>query len=426
MMAASRRVPVASPVRKSESFHLIHPDHYAERGYPHEIWKRLRREDPVHWFDRTEGLPFWCITRHADIVTIGKEPEKFLNGPRLVLSHLPEVPNVFPPTLIQLDPPKHGVYRQLISKRFTPRYLRGIHGDIERIGKQIVDELLQKCGSDRTGECDFVREVSAPLPIAVIAWLLGVPECDWKLLFDWTNRTIGAGDPEYQKPGRTPQESAMEAMTETFGYFAKLVEEKRKKPADDLVTLFANLKVDGEPIPEIDVLTFCLIIVIAGNETTRNGTTGGMLAFIENPDQMRRLQSDLSLLDSAVEEVVRYTSPIIHFARTATVDFPLRDKVIRAGDAMALFYPSANRDEEVFEDGDAFRVDRFPNHHLGFGIGEHFCLGSHVARLELAIAYKYLLPRIEEIEVSGPIERLHSALVGGVKRLPIRYKLTPS
>ena len=407
-----------------EDFHLIHPDHYAARGYPHPVWTRLRREDPVHWFDRTRGMPFWAITRHADIVAIGKQPEKFLNGPRLVLSHEPEVPNVFPPTLIQLDPPKHGIYRQLISKRFTPRYLKSIHADIERIGKQIVGQLLQKSGPGEYGECDFVKEVSAPLPIAVIAWLLGVPESDWNLLFDWTNRTIGAGDPEYQQPGKTPQESAMTAMTELFGYFAKLVEEKRKKPGDDLVSLFAHLEVDGQRIPEMDVLTFCLIIVVAGNETTRNGTTGGMLAFIEHPDEMRKLVRNPKLIDAAVEEVVRWVSPLIHFGRTATVDFELRGKTIRAGDALALFYPSANRDEEIFPDGDVFRVDRNPNHHLGFGVGEHFCLGSHVARLELAIAYKYLLPRIAEIEIAGKVERLASALVGGVKRLPIRYKLT--
>jgi cholest-4-en-3-one 26-monooxygenase len=406
-----------------DGFHLIHPDHYAAHGYPHPLWKRLRREDPVHWFDKTEGMPFWAITKHADIVTIGKQPELFLNGPRLVLSHEPELPNTFPPTLIQLDPPKHGIYRQLISKRFTPRYLKSIHADIERIGKEIVDKLLDKSGPGEHGECDFVREVSAPLPIAVIAWLLGVPESDWNLLFDWTNRTIGAGDPEYQTPGKTPQESAQQAMTELFLYFTKLVEEKRRKPADDLITLFAHLEVDGQRIPEIDVLTFCLIIVIAGNETTRNGTTGGMLAFIEHPEQLRKFQRNPRLIAPAVEEVVRWTSPIIHFGRTATRDFALRGKRIEAGHALALFYPSANRDEEIFPDGDEFRIDRDPNPHLGFGIGEHFCLGSHVARLELAIAYKHLLPRIEEIEVSGPIERLHSALVGGVKRLPMRYKL---
>jgi cytochrome P450 len=406
-----------------ESFNIIHPDDYAAHGYPHPVWKKLRREDPVHWWDRTAGLPFWAITKHADIVTIGKRPDVFWNGPRLVISHEPEQPNTFPPTLIQLDPPKHGVYRQLISKRFTPRYLKRIQPDIERIGGEIVDALVRE--SD-FGECDFVKEVSAPLPIAVIAWLLGVPESDWKLLFDWTNRTIGAGDPDFQVAGKTPQETAQQAMTELFLYFTKLIEEKRKRPTDDLVTLFAGLRVDGKPIPEIDVLTFCLIIVIAGNETTRNGTTGGMLALVEHQAELRKLQRNPRLMGSAVEEIVRWTSPIIHFGRTAQSDFELRGKRIRKGDALALFYASANRDEEIFPDGDVFRVDRRPNHHLGFGVGEHFCLGSHLARLEMAIAYKHLVPRLEEVELAGPVVRLHSSLVGGVKKLPIRYRLRRS
>jgi hypothetical protein len=173
----------------------------------------------------------------------------------------------------------------------------------------------------------------------------------------------------------------------------------------------------------MDVLALCLIIVIAGNETTRNATSGGMLAFIENQQELRKLQRDPSLLPKAVEEVVRWSSPIIHFARTATQDFELRGRKIKAGDALGLFYPSANRDEEIFADPFTFRIDRHPNRHLGFGVGEHFCLGAHVARLELQVAYKHLLPRIDEIELAGPVERLHSSLVGGVKHLPIRYKL---
>jgi hypothetical protein len=399
----------------------VHPDLYAEHGYPHELWTRLRREDPVHRWTRTDGLPFWMVTKHADIVTIGKRPDVFLNGPRVTVSHQPEQRmDQFPPTLIQMDPPKHGIYRQLVSKRFTPRYLKRMHADIERIGKEIVDALVEKTDE---GTCDFVREVSAPLPIAVIAWMLGVPREDWNLLFDWTNRTIGAADPEYQQEGKTPQETARQAMTETFLYFSKLVEEKRKRPADDLVTIFANARVDGQPLPPMDVLAWCLIIVIAGNETTRNATTGGMLAFIEHPDELRRLQRDMSLVDPAVEEVVRWTTPIIHFAREAASDFELRGTRIRKGDVLALFYPSANRDEEVFDDPFSFRVDRDPNPHLGFGVGEHFCLGSHVARLEMKIAYQQLLPRIEEIELAGPPERLHSSLVGGLKHLPIRYRL---
>jgi cytochrome P450 len=409
-------------------FNIVHPSDYAAHGYPHHAWTWMRREDPVYWWDRTEGIPFWAITKHADIVAISKQPERFLSGPRLTISHQPERPmEEFPPTLIQMDPPQHGMYRKMVQKRFSPRALERIHADIERIGREIVDslgkEIADSLARDTSGECDFVEKVAAPLPIAVIAWLLGVPRSDWNLLFDWTNRTIGADDPDFQREGKTPDETAREAMIELFGYFTKLVEEKRKNPADDLVTLFSQLEVDGEPLPMMDVLAWCLIIVIAGNETTRNATSGGMLALIEHPEELRKLQVDPGLLPSAIDEVVRWVSPIIHFARTASEDYELRGKQIRKGDALALFYASANRDEEVFDEPFRFQVGRRPNRHLGFGIGEHFCLGAHLARLELQVAYRHLLPRIEEIELAGPVERLHSSMVGGVKQLPIRYKL---
>jgi len=204
------------------------------------------------------------------------------------------------------------------------------------------------------------------------------------------------------------------------------VEEKKKHPADDLVTLFAKAEVDGRPLPPMDVLSYCMIIVIAGNETTRNGTSSGMLTLIEHPEALRRIQRDPRLLRPAIEEILRWNSPLIHFARTATEDVELRGQRIRKGDALALFYPSANRDEAVFPDPDVFRIDRSPNRHLAFGVGEHFCAGAHVARLELEMAYKYLLPRIEEIELAGSPQRLRSNLVGGVKHLPIRYRLRPA
>ena len=407
-----------------DDFNLVHPSHYADHGYPHEIWTKLRREAPVYWWDQTEGTPFWAITKHADIMAISKQPELFVSGPRLVISHMPEAKLEFtpPPTLIQLDPPKHGAFRQMVSKRFTPRALKKIHDPIEQIGREIVEALVK---DKDHGECDFVKEVSAPLPIAVIAWLLGVPRSDWHLLFDWTNRVIGSGDPEFQKEGETASETAQAAMTELFTYFAALVEEKKKKPDDNLISLFTQLEYEGKKLEVMDVLAWCFIIVIAGNETTRNGTTGGMLAFVQHPDQLWKLQRQPELLAPAVEEVVRWSSPIIHFARTATADTEIRGQAIREGETVGLFYASANRDEEVFENPFSFQIDRNPNRHIGFGVGEHFCLGAHLARLEMQVAYKYLLPRIEEIELAGPVERLHSALVGGVKKLPIRYKLRP-
>ncbi|MEO2168341.1 MAG: cytochrome P450 [bacterium] len=412
---------MSSKLQEFEGFNLIEGADYAARGYPHPIWELLRHEDPVHWYDKTAGRPFWAITRHDDIIAIGKDPERFISGPRLVLQNKPEPDDDFmPPTLIQLDPPKHGDYRSMAIKRFTPGRMRQMHPDIERIAREIVDELLAQ--GDEI-ECDFVEKVAAPLPIAVIAWMLGVPREDWRLLFDWTNRIIGASDPEFQSDGMDASQTAQSAMIELFGYFTELSKEKKKNPQDDLTTLFTQMEYEGEPLPDMDVMTWCLIIVVAGNETTRNATTGGMLAFIEHQAEMRKLQSDLSLMKPAVEEIVRWTSPIIHFARTATCDVEIRGRKIREGEAVGLFYPSANRDETVFDDPYSFRIDRQPNHHLGFGQGEHFCLGAHIARLEMEFAYKYLLPKIEEVELAGDIERLNSALVGGVKRLPIRLKL---
>ena len=403
---------------------LVHPQTYVDRGYPHEVWTELRAKSPVHWVERPEGDSYWAITKHADIMHVGKNPLLFASGPQLFVQWQDENPDEerfdAPPTLINLDPPIHHKYRQIINKRFTPRAMRKLHPDIERIAKKIVDDLLDE-GDE--GTVDFVDRVAAPLPIAVIAWLLGVPESDWNLLFEWTNRTIGAGDPEYQKEGENAAQTGNAAMIELFTYFTKMVEDRKKNPQDDLVTLFAHAEVDGKKLEPMDVLAWCFIIVIAGNETTRNGTSGGMLALVQHQDQMRKVQQDMGLLKPCVEEILRWTSPIIHFARTATQDTEIRGRKIREGERLSLFYGSANRDEEVFDRPFEFDVTRDPNRHLAFGVGEHFCAGAHVARLEMEMAYKYLLPRIEEIELAGPPDRLFSALVGGVKHLPIRYKL---
>jgi cytochrome P450 len=418
---------MAAPALATPELDLVDPVTYVDYGYPHHIWTDLRRDTPVSWIERASGDSYWAITKHADIMHVGKNPELFISSPTLFVrfEDEPEDEERFeaPPTLIALDPPKHHKYRQIINKRFTPRAMKKLHPDIERIAKKIVDELLD---SGDENSVDFVDKVAAPLPIAVIAWLLGVPESDWNLLYEWTNRTIGAGDPEYQKEGENAAQTGNAAMLELFTYFTKLVEEKRKNPADDLITLFANAEVDGKKLEPMDVLSWCFIIVVAGNETTRNATSGGMLALIEHQDELRRVQNDMGLLKPTVEEILRWTSPIIHFARTATADTEIRGQKIKKGQRLGLFYGSANRDEEIFDRPFEFDITRQPNRHLAFGVGEHFCAGAHVARLELEMAYKYLLPRIEEIELAGPPERLHSALVGGVKHLPIRYKLRPA
>jgi cholest-4-en-3-one 26-monooxygenase len=410
-MTAAHELPI-------DDFDVISPSIFSQHGYPEEQWRRLRAEAPVHFYPESV-IPFWAITKHAHVTEIGRNPDTFLSGPKLVVNpNMVEDENadfVRPKTLIELDNPAHRVARKLISSRFTPRALKKIHADVDRIAKQIVDDLLDV----EAGEVDFVEKVSAPLPIAVIAWLLGVPESDWNLIFDWTNRMIGFEDPEYGD-----QEGGQTALVELFTYFAKLVEEKQRKPADDLITVFTQAEVDGKKLEMMDILAWCQIIMVAGNETTRNATTGGMLALIQHQEELRRLQRQPELLKSGIEEMLRWTSPIIHFCRTAARDVDFHGQRIREGDHMALFYPSANRDEDVFEDPYSFRIDRSPNRHIAFGVGEHFCAGAHVARLELEMAFRYLLPRLEEVELAGPVERLNSNLIGGIKHLPIRYKLT--
>ena len=404
------------------SVEILDPRRYASDGYPHADWARLRRESPVHWCSRDEGESFWAVTRHADIVHVSQRPHQYLNAPRLVMSHDPNVTaeDFGIRMLLNMDPPEHREYRSLISQRFTPRALRRIRERVDRIADDILDRVMEQGAQ---GETDFVSTVSALLPIWVIAEMLGVPRSDWELLFDWTNRTIGAADPEYRDEGTSPKETIAAARSSLFHYFDEMTKDRQKNPRDDLVSLLANAKIRGEGLPPFELLSYYLLLVIAGNETTRNATSGGLLALIEYPDELAKVQSDPRLIKPLVEEVLRWTSPVIHFCRTASEDVELADRRIREGDRLVLFYPSANRDEAVFDEPDRFRADRRPNRHLAFGIGEHFCLGAHVARLELEVILRHLVARLEDVELAGPVERLRSSVVGGIKHLPIRYRL---
>jgi len=249
-----------------------------------------------------------------------------------------------------------------------------------------------------------------------------VPREDWRLMFQWTNAIVGADDPEYRQ-GETSEQSATDARLTLFEYFWKLVEARRREPREDIISVLAHARVNGEPLPPRELLSYCFLLVVAGNETTRNAMSGGLLAFIENPGELAKLRRQPDLITSAAEEIARFTTPVIQFCRTAMVDFELRGQKIRAGESMCLFYPSANRDEDVFDAPFEFRIDRNPNRHLAFGIGEHFCLGANLARLELRILFRQLAERLEEAEVTGRVERLRSSFLGGVKHVPIRYRL---
>ncbi len=401
---------------------LISPDYYRDHGYPHAAWSLLRRQAPVHWHQPCDADPFWAISKHADIVQIGRAPERWIIAPRLaVFPEIEDSPDGRPEPrhLLTMDPPEHGAFRRLVSARFTPRAVKKLDAWIEHYASQVLDEFAKR------GEGDFVLDVSRKLPVAMIAKILGVPEEDWEKLFEWTNETIGAGDPEYQRPGETPNETAERARIATFQYFLELTERKKREPDDDVVSALVYSELDGAPLPALELLSYFFLLMVAGNETTRNATSGGMLALMENPGEFEKLRRRPELIDDAVEEIVRWTTPVIQFCRTATSDSELRGQKIRAGESVCLFYASANRDEEVFDEPFRFRIDRHPNRHLAFGIGEHFCLGANLARRQLRTIYAQLVPRLEHIELAGPLERLRSSFVGGIKHMPVRYSIRP-
>ena len=397
------------------------PEHYEQNGYPHAEWTWLRRHAPVFWYDRPNVEPFWAVTKHADIIEISKQPELFLNEPRLAVFTLDLQP---PPEgtvrhLLNMDPPDHAAYRRLASGWFTPRAIRGMDEKVARVTREVLDDAAQR----DTG--DFVQDVSARITIAVIAEMLGVPRKDWELLFRWTNEIIAPQDPEFAK-GQTAEETITRARIEVFAYFDELVARRRAEPADDIVSVIANGRLRDEALPTMELLSYYFLLVVAGNETTRNAMTGGLLALLENPAEWKKLRADSGLLSGAVEEVVRWTTPVIQFCRTATRDYTIRGATVREGQQVCLFYPSANRDEDVFADPFSFRIDREPNPHIGFGMGEHVCLGAHLARLELRQAFAQLRERLEHCELAGPVERVRSSFVGGIKHAPMRWKIARS
>jgi cytochrome P450 len=412
---------MSAPALDPATLDVATPEHYERNGYPHAEWTWLRRHAPVFWYDRPNVEPFWAVTKHADIIEISKQPELFLNAPRLAVFTLDLQP---PPEgtvrhLLNMDPPDHAAYRRLASGWFTPRAIRGMDEKVSRVTREVLDDAAQR----DTG--DFVQDVSARITIAVIAEMLGVPRKDWELLFRWTNEIIAPQDPEFAK-GQTAEETITRARIEVFAYFDELVARRRAEPADDIVSVIANGRLRGEPLPTMELLSYYFLLVVAGNETTRNAMTGGLLALLENPAEWKKLRADSGLLNGTVEEVVRWTTPVIQFCRTATRDYTIRGTTVREGQQVCLFYPSANRDEDVFSDPFSFRIDREPNPHIGFGMGEHVCLGAHLARLELRQAFAQLRERLEHCELAGPVERVRSSFVGGIKHAPMRWKIARS
>jgi cholest-4-en-3-one 26-monooxygenase len=383
-------------------------------GVPHAWLAHLRRHDPVHWQDEPSGPGFWAVTKYEDCVTVNRDWEHFSSAAQGTMPFELDEEEVAQQGLMMLnmDPPLHTRYRRLVNKGFTPRMVRDLEESIHRTTDAIIDEVIEK------GQADFVTQISAELPLQVIAELLGVPQDDRHQMFDWSNRMVGNADPEYQAEADLALSSAMEL----YAYAAQLFAQKRIDPHADLMSALTTVEVEGERLSDLELELFFLLLTVAGNETTRNLMSGAMQAFFENPEQWQRLLDDRRLLPGAVEEMLRFVTPVMNFRRTAMTDTVLSGTEIAAGDKVVFFHASANRDEEVFVHPDVFDVTRDPNPHVAFGGGgPHFCLGAHLARMEIRVMFEHLLDRMPDIRQDGAPQRLQSQFINGVKHLPVAF-----
>ncbi|WP_158890863.1 cytochrome P450 [Amycolatopsis anabasis] len=396
---------------------LGNPDFYVD-GFPHELFVRLRREEPVAWCDEPAsgdfpgGTGFWVLTKHADVSFAGKNPQIFSShaGGTFIRDLGDKLLREQQRAMLSTDPPEHATLRKIVSRAFTPRMVAGMRASMEAHADNVVDALGDG------GDLDLVDRFSAEMPILVLADILGMPSEDRRLLYDWTNRMVGGGDPT---AGADPKAYAS-AFIELFGYAAELTKAKRANPGDDVWSMVVNAEVDGERLSDEDLNRFFQLLVIAGNETTRNLLTGSVLLLSQHPGQWRELRANPDLLNPAIEEVLRFHSPVTQFRRTAVQDVEIRGTRIKSGDKVVLCYASANRDEDVFADPGTFDITRTENPHLAFGSGQHFCLGNAVARLEARVILPKLFERFRTIEVTGPPVRQRANFINGITELPVR------
>ncbi|SFS10599.1 cytochrome P450 [Sphingomonas jatrophae] len=402
------------------------PDRFERHGYPHDVWTRMRAEQPIAWHDDGIREPFWAITRYDDIAAIGKDSETFISSPGVTILRRDQmIPANAPrvPLMLTMDPPEHHKNRMILRERFKPSVMRALEEHIVARCREIADDVAARRvgtavdGSD--GTIDFVEAIAMRLPLDVILELLGVPTDDRDQMYLWSSAVIGSEDPDYGNVD-LPREAIMAAQQAMFGYFARFIAARRAAPREDLVSLLVEARIDGTPLTDMEILGFCFLLAIAGNETTRNATSGAMLALIEHPDARAALTADPAAMPSAVEELLRWVTPIVYMARTATRDIDIAGQTVRAGEKVVLFYPSANRDERVFDDPFALDFARKPNRHLTFGFGRHSCLGNDLARIELRAVLAEVLARFPDLALAGPVSRLRSNFVGGIKQMPVR------
>lgn len=396
---------------QAENIDIYNPDHYVE-AVPHEQFQWLRRNAPVFWHPHPEGGGYWVVSRHADVLTVARDAKTYSaqQGFVLVDDLPPEILAQAQGQLLGMDPPNHGPIRRAVIERFTSRMLAELEPKVRAIAARYLDEALDK------PDCNFVFDVAGNLPTAVICSLLDIPEGMWLQIRHWSDLQTSAGDPDL---GGTPEQT-QQASVEMGTYGYQLATERKDKGGDDLISLLINVEVDGHKVDEMQFASLFVQLAVAGNETTRGLISGGMYELMRRPELYRQLEADPSLLPGAVEEMLRWTTPLHYFRRTATCDAELAGQAIRAGDRVVMLYSSANFDEAVFETPYDFRIDRKPNPHLAFGHGIHLCLGANLARMEARIFFKEFFQRFAGIELTGAPRRIRSNLVNGFKALPVR------
>jgi cytochrome P450 len=410
----------------TDGIELIDPGFYAANGPPHELWTRLRAEAPVHYCEVPLVEPFWAVTRHADICSISRQPDKFLSGPGITLvpkeRQLSETEGLGAMrVVINMDPPEHRKVRKVASPWFTPRAMKVIDEAIETSARELVDDLAGDTGE---GETNLATGMAVSHPLRILATSLGVPREQEAKILELSQRLF-APDDEDLGGGSTP-EDFQKLGTEFLELFLPIIQDRRQSPTTDLASLLANGTVDGQPMGPMETLGYYLIVFNAGHDTTKNALAGGFRALIENPAEFDKVRADLSRAPGAVEEILRWTSSVNTMKRTAACDVEVGGQKIREGDALLLFYGSANRDDSVFDDPFRFDIDRNPNRHLAFGYGEHFCMGAHLARRSQRAIVEELARRVEHWEIIGEPEWIRSSFVIGLKSLPVRYRIAKS
>jgi cytochrome P450 len=401
---------------------LISPQGHANDARLNGACSVLRRLSPIHWVDSPGIRPFWAITRHADIVSVELRSREFAAAPRTylaseiaekVLRQITGKPQVVR-GLTEMDEPDHAAYRSIVQAAFAPAALRTMENWLRAWAAEMVDRIAK-----RGGVCDFAVHIAAPFTFRAVSRMLGLPDSDDALLLRLTQGFVGAEDPK-RRLAEMPTEAIRIAMVGLRDYFDALTTDRQAKPHDDIASLIANARVQGERVPRYEMISYFILMMTAGHDTTALAISGGMHALLTRPNQLARLRQEPALLDTAIDEMLRWTSPVHHFMRTAVQDTQIGGKQIRLGESLALFFNSGNRDEAVFLDSNSFRVDRSPNPHIAFGRGPHFCIGHQLARMEMRALFSELLRRTESIQLIGRTRRAHSTFITGITSLPVR------